>query len=41
MPTDAVTLLPWLMLALLGLAALAAWLAPPQGIQQRSGGGRG
>jgi MYXO-CTERM domain-containing protein len=26
MPTDAVTLLPWLMLALLGLAALAAWL---------------
>lgn len=26
MPPDAVTLLPWLMLALLGLAALAAWL---------------
>ena len=26
MPTDAVPLLPWLLLAVLGLAALAAWL---------------
>ena len=33
MPTDAMTLLPWLMLALLGLAALAAWLRRKRSFQ--------